>query len=284
MNDTTKSILTHTAVGLGGFYFGRKGSTPVERSKNIFSRFIPTLIIAYGVAHFAINTPGEFFDYKKQSDNNETRVKEKALDKGINIYDNKTREFDDLQKQFDIYKNNSEKEKQTLLDISKEQNQKLNNIESKLNNIKYDAPRQNVKSEINTNSSAVTNNRSSRISSTENNAYTTWLALDKTDQRFYFYKNGELEKSGPMIFNGEGKPANGIYDVKKIAPKTGALFPGFATLDGVVGISGAGQNNEYAPAICNSSNVTNNGFRISNADMDYLMSSMHLGTKVEVRQ
>ena len=252
------------------------------------------MIFAAGIAYFAIKTPGSVTEaittssnnntkIELQQDNNEYKLKDKALDKGINIYDNKTKEFDDLQKQFETYKNNSEKEKQTLLEISNKQNQKLNNIESKLNNITYDAPTRTVKSGINNNSSAVTNNRSSRISSTENNAYTTWLALDKTDQRFYFYKNGELEKSGPMIFNGSGKPVNGIYDVKKIAPKPGALFPGFATLDGVIGISGAGQRNEYAPAICNSSNVTNNGFRVSNVDMDYLMSNLRLGTKVEVR-
>ena len=56
--------------------------------------------------------------------------------------------------------------------------------------------------------------------------------------------------------------------------RTGDLYPGFIKLNGVIGISGAGQNNQYAPAICNSNNVTRSGFRVSNDDMNYLMSNI----------
>ncbi len=267
MGDTLKNILTHGAAAVGGFYFGSKNATPGERSKNIFSRFIPTLIIAYGITHFAINTPGEFFDYMKQVNNNSTEVRKLEIEKKVEIYDDKINKLDDTQKQLEDYFNN---EMQNKSNIDASQNNKIGGIEKKLN-------------DISSSSSKKEGNGFVPFESSENTAYNTWVAFDKTDQRFYFYKNQELTKSGPMIFNGSGKPAVGLYTVNEVNNRSGDLFPGFIRLDGVIGISGSGQNKEYDPDIRDSNNITRSGFRLYNGDMDYLMKNIRVGTRVEVR-
>jgi hypothetical protein len=272
MSDTIKNILTHGAAAVGGFYFGSKSATPAERSKNIFSRFIPTLIIAYGITHFAINTPEEFFEYLKQIDKNETEIKKLEIEKKVDLYDDKINELDDTQKQLENYLKGKIQNKS---DIDKNQNSKIGGIEKKLGDLQS-----NSGSGMNTSENG---QGFVPFSSSENNAYNTWVAFDKSDQRFYFYKNQELVKSGLMIFNSSGKPAAGLYRVNDVSNRDGGLYPGFIKLDGVIGISGAGSNNEYAPAICNSNNVTRSGFRVSNDDADYLMSNVRLGTKIEVR-
>ncbi len=93
MKDTMKSLLTHGAAVVGGYWFGRKGATPAERSKSIFSRFIPTLIIAYGITHFAINTPSEFFEYQKQVNKNDTEIRKLEIEKGVD-YNGRLNEFE----------------------------------------------------------------------------------------------------------------------------------------------------------------------------------------------
>lgn len=276
MKDITKSLLTHGAAVVGGYWFGRKGATPAERSKNIFSRFIPTLIIAYGITHFAINTPSAFFDYQKQSNNNETKLKEKALEKGINIYDNKTKEFDDLQKQFESYKNDIEKEKQTLFDISKEQNNKLNNIESKLNNINY---KDNVsKDQQNTKIG------SSAISSKEIKPYDWWVTFDKSDQKFYAFFRNKLVRSGRMIYAKTGGPEDKVYTLNEIIPKDNYLGPAFFRLEDVIGIAGPGKYNEYLNDIYNSFNSNKTGLKVDEKDAKFFMDNLPVGTKIEVTQ
>lgn len=270
MGDTLKNILTHSAAAVGGFYFGSKRASPAERSKNIFSRFIPTLIIAYGITHFAINTPGEFFDYLRQRDNNSTKIREIEIKNKIDVYDDKINKIDDTQKQLENY---FKTEIQNKSDIDNTQNKKIGGIEKKLNDLQSSS-RDGVNSQ---------GQGFVPFASTDNTAYNTWLVFDKSDQKFYFYKNHELVKSGPMIFNSAGRPANGLYQVNDVSNREGRLYPGFIKLDGVIGISGAGQNNEYASAIFNSNNVTLNGFRIDNDNADYLMSNIRTGTKVEVR-
>lgn len=267
MGDTLKNILTHGAAALGGFYVGSKNATPAEKSKNIFSRFIPTLIIAYGITHFAINTPRELFNYLTHRDDNYTEIKKLEIEKNVGIYDDKVNKLFDKQKQLEDYFNNKMKNKSN---IDASQNSKIRGIEKKLNDISYSSSKNEGKGFV-------------PFESIENTAYNTWVVFDKTDQRFYFYKNQKLVKSGPMIFNGSGNPAVGLYTVNEVNKRSGNLFPGFIRLEGVIGISGSGQNKEYDPDIRDSNNITRNGFRVYNSDMDYLMKNVCIGTRVEVR-
>ncbi len=110
-----------------------------------------------------------------------------------------------------------------------------------------------------------------------------WLTFDKSEQKFYFFKNNKLVGSGPFIYNKQGKPENGVYEVQKITPKEEKLKPVFIGINGVVGISGPGENNEYGYDIENSINSTITGLRVPMESANYFMHNLRVGDKIEVR-
>lgn len=293
MGNILKNILTHSAAAGGGYYLGKKSGGNGNPKHTLFSRFIPTVIFAAGIAYFAFKAPDTVTEVITTSSNNNTRIelqrdsldariREKALEKGINIYDNKTLEFDELQKQFKEYKNEVEKYKQTFFDISKQHNKKLDSISDKLNRTDYTS-NNNVNTSGNNLGSNISGKNMRDKPGTESNAYNTWLVFDKSDQKFYFYKDNKLVRSGPMIFNKNGNPPNKIYTVQKITPKECSLAPVFIGLEGVIGIAGPGANGEYTDDIYNSINSTNSGNRVPKEDAKYLMNNLVIGSKVEER-
>jgi hypothetical protein len=153
MGDKLTSIFTHGVAAGGGYFLGKKSLGNKIVHSNLFSRFIPTVIVAYGIAHFAINFPNSLFEYKEISNNNETKVllqkdssekqlKDKALDKGFDIYGTKNKDYDALKKDYTSLKSRVEFEKQSIIDernalkdINKQQGERLQNIEGKLDSV-----------------------------------------------------------------------------------------------------------------------------------------------------
>lgn len=89
MNEGLKKLVIGGAAGAGGYYLGKKMGESSSASTLKRFRWMPSIILAYAVAHFAIEGPRGCFDYLKQSNTNETKVKIEALNKGINIYGGK---------------------------------------------------------------------------------------------------------------------------------------------------------------------------------------------------
>lgn len=216
MRDSLKKIFTYgTAAGVG-YYLGKNIGENSNPKKTLFSRFIPTVIFASGIAYFAVKVPNTIDHVITTSSNNNTRIelqrdsldariKEKALEKGINIYGNKTKEFDDLQRQFEAYKKEVKKNTQTLFDIGKEQNKKLEDISEKLNEINY-ASNNNASVPRKNSNNNTSRNNIGRATVKGINTYNTWSVFNKRDQKFYFYKNRKLVGSGYIILNGNGNP------------------------------------------------------------------------------
>lgn len=276
MNETLKKILSYGGVGGLGYYLGLKNN---ERPKtSLFSRFIPTVIFTSALAYFLINVPKSFIGYLEKRNDNYTKIEVLKIDKGYEKEALKLKEMENKQKQLEEKIENKQnkiesiyqKSVEDLLKFSSTNNEKINTLDRKVDELK----------------SSINNISKDKVKS-ENIAYENpylWLVFDKSDQMYYLYDQNKLIKSGLMIFNKEkDKPFNGIYNVREIKNKSGDLYPGFITLEGVVGISGAGDNNDYRDAILESKNITRNGFRILNEDMDYLMSKLNNYTRVEVR-
>ncbi|MGV8151243.1 MAG: hypothetical protein ACP5NV_05955 [Candidatus Woesearchaeota archaeon] len=270
MKDGLKSVLTHGLSGIAGFFLGKKTSDSSSRNKYLRDRLIPAIVISYAIAYTAINLPKELFDYAKTTNNNETVLKNKALDKGINIFD----ENNGLQKELDLYKNELEKKTE---EIERLQELKLDKG--------YNYDNEDDNNDISSRVSHDDNSYRTRSTSTSrNSAGIDYILFDKSEQSFYVNSDGDIVQSGDMIFNGSGKPPNGTYSIKEIKSMTGDLYPGFIKLEGVIGISGAGDNNQFQHDINAQNNKTKNGFRISNNDFSRLASVSYAGLKVVVRE
>ena len=119
MGDALIKIFTHFLAASGGYILGKKTVPPPGGHKNLFSRFIPTVIFAAGIAYFAINAPKEVTHYGEtvsnnnmrlllQKDSNETRLKDKALDMGFDIYGTKNQQYDSLKEECNSLKSKAD--------------------------------------------------------------------------------------------------------------------------------------------------------------------------------
>lgn len=286
-----KNIMTHGLTAVTGYFIGKKIGDSNEKSRAFRTKLIPSIILAYTIVQVATTLPPKALELFDKNGEREYKLKDKALDKNINIFDDKKPEFDKLneelnryKKEFDTYKESVEKKNDYAYNLNMQQTNRLNTIDSKVQNTQNDIYR-----DINSNSVNRKSDDYNIIASRDNSktnilsSSRTYITFDKSDQKFYVMKGNNVLFSGHMIYNSSGKPINKIYNVKEIKNMTGKLYPGFVKLDGVIGISGAGQNNEFHSDIINARNSTLSGFRLANDDMRQLMSYLNIGTEVEVR-
>lgn len=94
--------------------------------------------------------------------------------------------------------------------------------------------------------------------------------VDKSDRLLTVYgvyddnSRSSLNISSRASLSASGGPDNGKYFLRNKGSRDGELFPGFLSIDDPVGISGAGENNQYLSDIQHGALTNKTGIRIPN--------------------
>lgn len=84
---------------------------------------------------------------------------------------------------------------------------------------------------------------------------------------YEIYSNGTINSlniASKASFPTNGGPENGEYILQNKGSRTGELFPGFIAINDPIGISGAGENNQYLKDITNGALTNKTGLRVPN--------------------
>jgi len=137
------------------------------------------------------------------------------------------------------------------------------NINEAFNNKRND---NNKNSKNNTILEQVTNN-----SNTKNKPVNYYLIdVDKSDRFISVYavyndgSTNSLNISSKASFPSNGGPDDGNYYIKDKGARAGELFPGFLSINDPIGISGAGEYNQYLEDIQNGLLTNKTGIRVPN--------------------
>lgn len=260
MKDSLKNILTHGLAGSAGYYIGQRTADSTAKSYNLRTRMIPAILIASAILHFTTNVPSRFIDYLSHINDNKTKIEEKALEKGVYPYN-----------------------QNSLNEINSEPKDNYNHISIGCNNLEKRFE-DNIERIIEGNKETSGYRSVSSINASTNSREPSYVLIDKNRQSLSMIdEEDDIIFSAPIIHASSGGPDNGRYTIKEITSRSGDLYPYFIKLNGKIGISGSGEDDEYRSEIQSGENCTRSGFRLLNDDIETLASYSHSGMPVIVR-
>jgi hypothetical protein len=283
------------ATGVAGFFLGK-----YKHSRRIFpTTALGLILIMCAPRGFDLVEKYMTFDHDMKKQELRREIKKDSIDSMLELQhpeikltsymDKKVNEISDINKNLATKYNTvlaeTERSYKKSLDSVRNQNKKiLVNLDNKFSEQNYILENKlsdlqkgitNVKTLVTTPKDYSSNSldnapKASKISNVTKSIDHYLIDLDKSDRWlsvYAVYDNGSMNSlalSSRASFPVNGGPDEGEYYVENKGSRDGELYPGFLSINDPVGISGAGDYNQYLDAILDGALINKTGIRIPN--------------------